>query len=137
MPSSARPSANAENDPRSSVKKRRSYRVDTSGVVHLTSERRSATDVDAVLPICRSTGGQCLPYLARQRWGLTPDLPTLVLIPVAFHDTVMAGEKADLQLRFTPTSRLDSVRAIDVDWGDGHERVSVTPQDSYVAPSRD
>jgi hypothetical protein len=114
-----------------------SYRVDTSGTVHVTSERRSATDSDRVLPICRSTGGQCLPYLPRQRWGLTPELPKVVLLPIAFNDTVMVGEKAALQLRFAPTSALDSVRGIDVDWGDEHERVSVIPQGSYVAPPRD
>jgi hypothetical protein len=114
-----------------------SYRVDTSGAVHVTSQRRSATDADPVLPNCRSTGGQCLPYLPRQRWGLTPDLPTVRLRPIAFNDTAMRGERAALQLRFSPTSRLDSVRAIDIDWGDEHERVSVIPQGSYVTPPRD
>ena len=95
----------------------RSYLIDASGYIHVTSEHRRATDRDPRLRMCegaRAEGEECQPYLPRQRWGVRPQLPGMFV--AAMRDTVRKGKPLDVTLDWTPFSGLDRLTSYSIAW---------------------
>lgn len=95
----------------------RSYLIDASGYIHVTSEHRRATDRDPRLRMCegaRAEGEECQPYLPRQRWGVRPQLPGVFV--AAMRDSVRKGKPLDVTLDWTPFSGLDRLTSYSIAW---------------------
>ena len=95
----------------------RSYLIDASGYIHVTSEHRRATERDARLRMCagsRAEGEECQPYIPRQRWGVRPQLPGVFV--AALRDSVRKGKPLDVTLDWTPFSGLDRLTSYSVAW---------------------
>lgn len=95
----------------------RSYLIDASGYIHVTSEHRRATDRDPRLRMCqgmRAEGEECQPYLPRQRWGVRPQLPGAFV--AALRDSVRKGKPLEVTLDWTPFSGLDRLTSYSIAW---------------------
>jgi hypothetical protein len=95
----------------------RSYLIDASGYIHVTSEHRRATDRDPRLRMCvgsRAEGDECQPYVPRQRWGVRPQLPGVFI--AALRDSVRQGKPLEVALDWTPFSGLDRLTSYSIAW---------------------
>jgi hypothetical protein len=102
----------------------RSYLIDTAGYIHVTSERRRATEADPRLPMCEPGhygAVECQPYLPRQRWGVRPQLPGASI--TAARDTVRKGRPLEVSLDFLPFSSLDRLVSYSIAWNAGAKPV--------------
>jgi hypothetical protein len=98
----------------------RSYLLDTSGHIHVTSEHRRARVADPVLPPCEPGHfGEidCQPYLPRQRWGVRPQLPGASI--TISRDTIRKGRPLDVSLDFLPFSEIDRLTSYSIAWSAG------------------
>lgn len=100
------------------------YLLDTSGTVHQAYGRR-ATMRDSALPVCDGSGRSryCIAFLPRQRWGLTPDLPEVVL--ASSQRSTTRDDTMAFAVRYTAVAPMDSLRAIDIDWSSPNDRLHV------------
>lgn len=98
----------------------RSYLLDRSGYIHVTSEHRRATAADPMLPPCEAGHfGEvdCQPFLPRQRWGVRPQLPGASI--TASRDTVRKGRPLSVALDFLPFSEIDRLLSYSISWSAG------------------
>ena len=89
----------------------RSYLVDSAGAIHMTLRPRAATVADSVLPPCpeRRLGLlECNQYLPRQRWGVTPQMPRVILTSRG-NGLVAIGDTVHFDPQFDPVAEQDSV----------------------------
>jgi hypothetical protein len=117
----------------------RNYLLDSAGKLHVTDKHRRVTRRDPVLQPCdppteyRAVAECALVYRARERWGA-------VRMPFARLDVAykaQAGEQFRSTLEFNPTTALDSVARVTLDWGDSNppvlEEVPIASERSYGA----
>lgn len=113
------------------------YLIDTSGSIHIAFDRRP-TVRDLALPPCTAPNHPryCLVYLPRQRWGVTAELPKATL--TAASGTVLLGDTVAFVLRYTPVAAIDSLRSVDIDWGEPNDttHIVVPRGTSYRGPRR-
>ena len=115
----------------------RNYLLDTAGNFHVTDEHRRVTVRDRVLPVCdppevfREVAECGVVYPPRKRWG-SLGLPFAHFSSVVL---VTTGEQFSPMLQFNPTTALDSVARVTIDWGDAApvvlEEVPTTSERSY------
>ena len=89
----------------------RSYLVDSAGAIHMTLRPRPATVADSVLPPCperRLALLECNQYLPRQRWGVAPQMPRMILTSRG-NGLVAIGDTVYFDPQYEPVAEQDSV----------------------------
>lgn len=100
-----------------------SFFVDTTAMIHLTRRGRAATGDDPAIPNCPSyaeraqgrTMAICREWLARQRWGLSSQLPTFALSRSG-SGTVGAGDTLFLIPHYQAVIESDSIVEAHIQW---------------------
>ena len=102
-----------------------SFLVDSAGLIHMTRRPRAATLADPVLPDCpanfASVGADhayCRPYLPRQRWGQSSQLP-LIGWSMSGSGTVASGDTLYVIPHYMPAAPADSLVEARIAWSAG------------------
>lgn len=104
-----------------------SFLADSAGFIHMTRRPRAATIADPVIPDCpanfESAGADhayCRPYLPRQRWGRSSQLP-LIGWSKSGSGTVASGDTLYVIPHYMPVTSADSVLEARIAWSAGQK----------------